>query len=54
MTRSWGAFAHLTDREHDVLERIASGATDEAVADRLGISVKTVQNHVPNVLLRAG
>jgi DNA-binding NarL/FixJ family response regulator len=49
-----GAFAHLTDREHDVLERMASGASNEAIAERLGISVKTVQNHVSSVLLKLG
>jgi DNA-binding NarL/FixJ family response regulator len=48
------AFAHLTDREHDVLERMASGASNEAIAGRLGISVKTVQNNVSSVLLKLG
>jgi DNA-binding NarL/FixJ family response regulator len=48
------AFPQLTEREHDVLERMSAGATNEAIALRLGISVKTVQNHVSNVLLKLG
>jgi DNA-binding NarL/FixJ family response regulator len=48
------AFPQLTERELDVLERMASGAGNEAIAARLGISVKTVQNHVSNVLLKLG
>lgn len=48
------ALARLTDREHDVLERMATGASNDAIADRLGISVKTVQNHVSSVLLKLG
>jgi DNA-binding NarL/FixJ family response regulator len=48
------AFPQLTEREHDVLERMSAGASNEAIALRLGISVKTVQNHVSNVLLKLG
>ncbi|MGK5112498.1 response regulator [Geodermatophilus sp. CPCC 205506] len=47
-------FPQLTEREHDVLERIAAGVSNDAIAERLGISVKTVQNHVSNVLLKLG
>lgn len=48
------AFPQLTDRELDVLERMAAGAANDAIAARLGINVKTVQNHVSNVLLKLG
>ena len=48
------SFPQLTERELDVLERMSGGATNEAIALRLGISVKTVQNHVSNVLLKLG
>ena len=48
------AFPQLTERELDVLELLAAGAPNEAIAARLGISVKTVQNHVSNVLLKLG
>lgn len=43
-------FPELTDRERDVLEEIARGANNAAIATRLGISVKTVRNHVSTVL----
>jgi DNA-binding NarL/FixJ family response regulator len=48
------ALPGLTDRELDVLERMAGGASNEAIAQRLGISVKTVQNNVSTVLLKLG
>ena len=47
-------FPQLTDRERDVLERMAAGVGNEAIGMRLGISTKTVQNHVSNVLLKLG
>ncbi|GAA3813479.1 response regulator transcription factor [Sphaerisporangium flaviroseum] len=47
-------FPQLTERETDILERMATGLTNEAIALRLGISIKTVQNHVSNVLLKLG
>lgn len=47
-------FPDLTDRELDVLERMAAGIANDAIAERLGINVKTVQNHVSNVLLKLG
>jgi DNA-binding NarL/FixJ family response regulator len=43
-------FPELTDREREVLEEIARGASNAAIANRLGISVKTVRNHVSTVL----
>jgi DNA-binding NarL/FixJ family response regulator len=48
------AFPQLTERELDILERMAGGIPNDAIAARLGISVKTVQNHVSNVLLKLG
>ena len=36
----------LTDREREVLERIADGASNARIARDLGLSVKTVQNYV--------
>lgn len=44
----------LTDREYDVLECLAEGRTTEATAHRLGMSTKTVRNHVSNVLTKLG
>lgn len=37
--------AALTAREIEVLEMIGTGATNRAIASRLGISVKTVERH---------
>lgn len=47
-------FPQLTEREFDVLEGMSDGATNDAIALQLGISVKTVQNHVSSVLLKLG
>jgi HD-GYP domain-containing protein (c-di-GMP phosphodiesterase class II) len=44
----------LTPREVDVLGLIARGLTNRQVARRLGISPKTVSNHVEHIYLKAG
>src|SRR5205085_10475240 len=43
-------FPELTDREREVLELIAQGHSKPAIAERLVLSVKTVQNHVSSIL----
>jgi DNA-binding NarL/FixJ family response regulator len=43
-------FPELTDREREVLSEIARGASNASIANRLGISVKTVRNHVSTIL----
>ena len=40
----------LTEREREVLDLIAQGRNNEAIADELVISRKTVRNHVSNIL----
>lgn len=42
-------FPDLTLREHDVLELIAEGRANTEIANRLGISEKTVRNHVSTI-----
>jgi DNA-binding NarL/FixJ family response regulator len=42
-------FPELTDREDEVLELIAQGRSNAEIGARLGISDKTVRNHVANV-----
>ena len=42
-------FPELTDRERDVLTLIAQHRTNPEIANRLGISHKTVRNHVSNI-----
>lgn len=44
------AFPDLTEREAEVLDLIADGRENAAIARRLGIAAKTVRNHVSNVL----
>jgi DNA-binding NarL/FixJ family response regulator len=41
---------HLTDRERDVLDQLAAGASNAQIARCLGLSVKTVQNYVSRIL----
>jgi DNA-binding NarL/FixJ family response regulator len=45
-------FPELTDRERDVLGLIAAGKRNSEIAAALGLSDKTVRNHVSNVLLK--
>ncbi len=47
-------FPELTDREFDVLEALTRGLGTEAIARRLGVSPKTVRNHLSNVLVKLG
>ena len=46
------AFPDLTDREREVLQLLAAGLRNHAIAARLGLSEKTVRNHVSSVLLK--
>ena len=46
--------AGLTEREVDVLRLIARGRTNKQVAGTLGISPKTVGNHVEHIYAKAG
>jgi DNA-binding NarL/FixJ family response regulator len=42
----------LTERENEVLRLVAKGYTYPQIADKLFLSVKTVQNHVYNILAK--
>ena len=44
------AFPELSDREREVLSLLADGTSNGAIARRLGISPRTVANHVSNIL----
>jgi len=44
----------LTPREHDVLERIARGLDNAEIASSLGLSEKTVRNHITRVFDKIG
>jgi len=43
------AFPDLTDREREVLQHLARGLSNQDIANRLTISIKTVRNHVSNI-----
>jgi len=48
------AMAALSDREEEVLRHLADGLTDKEIAERLGISPRTVETHVGSVLHKLG
>ena len=47
-------FPILTDREYEILDRLARGLRNDAISARMGISIKTVQNNVSTILLKLG
>lgn len=44
----------LTVRERDVLELLATGATNQEIAEELYLSVRTIDRHVGNILTKLG
>jgi len=48
--RSLAAGSHLTAREHQVLRLIDQGLSNRQIGQHLGIEVRTVKNHVHNIL----
>ncbi|NRQ35315.1 response regulator transcription factor [Nonomuraea sp. NN258] len=44
----------LTEREVEVLDLVAAGLTNQAIAARLFLSEKTVRNHVSNIFAKLG
>jgi DNA-binding NarL/FixJ family response regulator len=48
------AFRTLTARERDVLDGIARGLSNRAIADELGITERTARTHVSNILAKLG
>ena len=45
-------FPELTPRERSVLEALAAGASTAQIADRLGLSHKTVRNHLSSIFTK--
>jgi DNA-binding NarL/FixJ family response regulator len=53
-TQAVAAQFDLTEREMEVLQLIATGATNREIAEQLVVSEGTVKNHVSNILSRLG
>ncbi len=51
-TASARIFPNLTERERDILDLIAEGYTNTAIASRLYLSPKTVRNYVSNIFTK--
>ena len=54
VNREAPALAPLSPREREVLDIVATGATNSAIAHRLGLSPKTVGNHISAIFLKLG
>lgn len=48
------ALATLTPREREVLDGVARGLSNRAIADELGITERTARTHVSNILAKLG
>ena len=51
-SKAMSKFPTLTDREHEVLDLVAAGLSNQQIAERLFLSQKTVRNHVHAVLTK--
>lgn len=49
-TKAAAALARLTEREREILGYVSKGLTSKAIAQRLGISVRTVDIHRANIM----
>ncbi len=47
-------FAELTQRERELLEHIAQGLSNPDIATRIGLSPKTVKNHLTRIFAKLG
>lgn len=54
LTRSSGPAAELTRREQEVLNMLARGLSNAAIAEELSVSVHTVRNHIANLSAKLG
>jgi pimeloyl-ACP methyl ester carboxylesterase/DNA-binding CsgD family transcriptional regulator len=52
--RSGALFAELTPREAELVELIAQGLDNTQIAARLGLSDKTVRNHITSIFAKLG
>ena len=52
--RAGSAVARLTDRQYEVLRLLASGLSNAGIGEKLGITEKSVQNHVNGMYATLG
>lgn len=52
--RQAAAFQELSEREMEVLARVAQGKSNAQIAESLSLAEKTVRNHVSAILLKLG
>lgn len=53
-TRGSDRLGSLTPREHQILAKLATGATSNEIADELGIAVPTTKRHLANIYRKLG
>jgi DNA-binding NarL/FixJ family response regulator len=49
-----GRLAELTDREREVLGLVAEGLSNGAIAERLVVTVRTIETHIGQIFLKLG
>lgn len=54
LTRTAGPEPELTRREQEVLDMLAQGLSNAAIAEQLTVSVHTVRNHIANLSSKLG
>jgi two-component system response regulator NreC len=52
--RKKSEYERLTEREREVLQLVAEGSTNQQIADKLFISIKTVLHHRTNIMEKLG
>jgi DNA-binding NarL/FixJ family response regulator len=53
-SRDDGPLARLTPREREVLQLLAEGLTNQAIADRTGITLRSAEKHVSSIFVKLG
>ncbi|MBI4498909.1 MAG: response regulator transcription factor [Chloroflexi bacterium] len=54
MSLEWDGAETLTRREREVVLLVVEGRRNREIAETLGISQKTVESHIKNILLKLG
>jgi len=53
-SRNDGPLETLTEREREVLELVAEGLSNQAIAERLDIAVRSIEKHVSTIFTKLG